>query len=292
MELPSAVTEARSEAGRLGSIASDYASSEYTIPDQLRKTVQEALDYNKDVIGMRSTALADYFAAPSQANAKFGVQQFGTGPQAGQQNPDFIFNPFERNAAIQGFVNNQSIPFNTANALLGMREGTIADTIDAGTRAFQSQSSAAQQRAQAARQNYADVLGEFKTVEDMKLEKRRLDIEELKAKQANSGSDLSSIFSYLQELMGGNTEGAATEKGDAYVEEDDPLANDPLFGPVAAAQKQKEQAQAGQNIQLPAGIKLLPSSSQKSGTLSLSGNSPYNFKSLGLQGLNMTGTTQ
>lgn len=203
MEIPQEVTNARSEAARLGKVASDYAASEYTIPDQLKKTVQEALNYNKDVIGMRSTALADYMSAPAVANKKFGVQTFSAGEQAGQTNPDFIFNPFERNAAIQSYIGNQSIPFSTANALLGMREGTIADTVNAGTRAFQAQSAASQAAAQAARQTYQDVLGEFGTVEDIKLkqqqlaqEQQKIDLERYKAEKAGGGTGAS-----IEELL-------------------------------------------------------------------------------------------
>lgn len=199
IEIPSAVTEARSEAGRLGKIASDYAASSFTIPDQLRKTVQEALDYNKDVIQMRSTALADYMVAPDQANAKFGVQKFESGDKAGQANPDYIFNPFERNSAIQSFIGNQSVPFSFANTLLGMREGTIDRTVDAGTRAFQAQVAATQAAAEAARQTYNDVLSEFTTKTQLQQEQERIEIAKLEAnKKASSGSgDYSGLFSNL-----------------------------------------------------------------------------------------------
>lgn len=220
MEIPQAVTDARSEAAKLGNIASDYAASEFTIPDQLRKTVQEALDYNKDVVGMRSKGLADYIAAPAQANAKFGVQQFGSGPQAGQANPDFIFNPFERNSAIISYIANQSIPFSFANTLLGMREGTAADTINAGTRAFQSQSTAAQAAAAAARQTYQDVLNEFVTKTQLDQEQQRINI----SGRNSGGSDFSALLPFLQTLLGDKQGGdGGTPDLSMAVEDDDPL---------------------------------------------------------------------
>lgn len=221
MDIPQAVTDARSEAGRLGGIASDYASSEYTIPDQLKKVVQEALNYNQDIVGMRSKALADYQASPAVANAKFGVQNFGTGPQTGQANPDFIFNPFERNAAIETFKSNQSIPFSFANTLLGMREGTSADVIGAGTRAFQAQSSAAQAASTAARQTYVDVLNEYKTAEDIKNAKRELDIKQQTANQSG-GSDLTSTLALLEKLLGGSQTSTTKTANplDAFIESD------------------------------------------------------------------------
>ncbi len=215
METPQAVSDARSNAASLGKTAADYAASAMTIPDQLKKSVQEALDYNKDVIGMRSTALADYQSAPAQANAKFGVQQFGTGPQAGQVNPDFIFNPFERNSAIQTFINNQGIPFNVANTLLGMRQGTVADTVDAGTRAFNSQATAAQAAALAARQTYEDVLNEYKTTTELNQSQQRIN-------QTGSANGLDPALAALIKklLEGDTTNGAGNSAVLAGVEED------------------------------------------------------------------------
>jgi len=219
MEIPQAVSDTRSEAARLGKVASDYAGAEYTIPDQLKKVVQEALDYNKDIVGMRSQALADYQAAPSAANARFGVQQFGAGERAGQANPDFIFNPFERNAAIQGFIQNQSVPFSIANTLLGMREGTAADVIGAGTRAFQSQSAAAQAAAAAARQTYQDVLNEFTTT--TQLNQRQQEIDLSKSKAGGGDDATAALFSRLEQILGGGQEQQGIDLS-AFIEEDQP----------------------------------------------------------------------
>ena len=80
--MPDYVQAARSDAGKLGKVAADYAASSFTIPDELKKVVQEALDYNKDVIGMRSQAFNDWSKSPADANVKFGVDKFTAGPQA------------------------------------------------------------------------------------------------------------------------------------------------------------------------------------------------------------------
>lgn len=297
MDTPQSVTDARSNAAKLGATAADYASAAYTIPDQLKKTVQEALDYNKDIVGMRSKALADYQASPAQANTKFGVQQFSAGPQAGQTNPDFIFNPFERNSTIQNYISNQSIPFSIANTLLGMREGTSADIINAGTHAFNSQATAAQAAANAARQTYEDVLNEYKTTTELNQAQQKIN----QSGTANGFDPL--LDAWLKQQMGGGqgTPGLNQPGGpigpvgpspyDAAVIPDTPGANDPLFASIVAANKKKvaetQIPDAIQNLK----VNLAPIL-QKSGTLSLSGNPSYNFRNANLQGLNLSGTVQ
>lgn len=193
--MPDFVKNARAESEKRMGIAGEFASSSQTIPDQLKQTVQEALDYNKDVISMRSSALGDYLAAPAQAESKFGVETFEAGPQAGQQNTNYIFNPFERNEAIANYIRNQEIPFLTANTLLGFREGQTADIIDAGTRSFNAQATAAKYASEAARQAYEDALNEFKTGEELRL----------KSQDGSSGLDLATILALIQSIAGGNT---------------------------------------------------------------------------------------
>ena len=206
--MPDFVKNARAESEKRMGIAGDFASSAQTIPDQLKKTVQEALDYNKDVIDYRSSALGDYLAAPAQAESRFGTQTFETGPQAGQANSNFIFNPFERNEAIANYIRNQEVPFLTANTLLGFREGQTADIVDAGTRAFSAQSTAAKYASEAARQAYEDALNEFKTGEELRLKG-----------QDSGGLDLAGILALIAGLKGGGDSGTGLSLDD-IVEED------------------------------------------------------------------------
>lgn len=173
--LPDYISKARSKAQNLGQQASQYAAGEYSIPDELKKVVQEALDYNKDVVSKRSSTFQDYLKAPEEGNVRFGVQNFSTGQQAGQANPNFIFNPFERNKAIADFTSSQAVPFQTYNTLLGLREGTVADTVDAGTRAYQAASQDALGRATGAQDEYKTLLDEFKTQKDFDLRERELE---------------------------------------------------------------------------------------------------------------------
>lgn len=183
IQLPQSVLDARTAAESAGKTASDLGAGAYTIEDELRKTVQEALDYNKDIIGMRSSALGDYLAAPAEGRKKFGVENFSVGDQAGQANPDYIWNPFERNSAIADYTKNQEIPFLTANTLLGQREGTIADTVKAGTGAYQAKTAAAAAAAEAANNTYQNVLNEFSKLTELNQNQQQIDIS-----RANSGA--------------------------------------------------------------------------------------------------------
>ena len=203
--MPDYVQAARSDAGKLGKVAADYAASSFTIPDELKKVVQEALDYNKDVIGMRSQAFNDWSKSPADANVKFGVDKFTAGPQAGQANPDFIFNPFERNKAISDYVSNSQVPFMTANTLLGLREGSTSDIINAGTRSFQAQSAAAEAAANAAQKTYEDALTEFKTLEDIKYKNKALaqdrELELMRINKSGTDNSLSGLNAILGTLL-------------------------------------------------------------------------------------------
>lgn len=210
--LPDYVTKAKNDAQRMGQAANEFASASYTIPDELKKVVQEALDYNKDVVTGRAQSFSDYQRAPADANSRFGVQTFGTGEQAGQNNPNFIFNPFERNATISQYVSNQEVPFMMWNKLLGLREGSTADIVDAGTRAFGAQATAAQGRAQDARQGYTDAINQFQLLEDLKQRQFENSIKEreLALKGSESGG-LDSLLTMLG-LGGSGLSGASSAK--------------------------------------------------------------------------------
>ena len=48
--LPENVSSARTNADALAKISGDYSSESYNIETELKRVVQEALDYNKDII--------------------------------------------------------------------------------------------------------------------------------------------------------------------------------------------------------------------------------------------------
>jgi hypothetical protein len=188
--LPENVSSARTNADALAKISGDYSSESYNIETELKRVVQEALDYNKDIIEMRSSALGDYLAAPEEAGSRFGTKTFETGDQAGQANPNYVFNPFERNAVIADYVKNEEVPFMTANTLYGMRTKSAADTVKAGTSAFQAKAAAAEAAAQAARQTYQDVLSEFTQMEQLQQGRQSLDIQQQSVNKSGAGKQV------------------------------------------------------------------------------------------------------
>lgn len=231
--LPQNVVDARSASQNAMGVLGQFNSKGFTIEDELKRTVQEALNYNKDLIDMRSTQLADYIAAPANANVRYGVQQFSTGDKAGQENPDFVWNPFERNKLIQGAIGQAMIPFSTTNTLLGMREGQVGDLVNAGTRAFQASQAAAQAQAAQAQQYYSDVLGEFTTMQDIAYrqaqinqEQQRIELAKLEAAKKGAGDNSgASMMNALLEFLNKDEKAAVApqQPGSEYVVEIDPF---------------------------------------------------------------------
>lgn len=261
--MPDYVTSARGAAQNAQGVAADFASKSFTIGDELKRAVQEALDYNKDVLDVRSSALSEYLKAPSDASAMFGVQTFGEGEKAGQANPDFVWNPFERNKLINDFISTKEIPFMSANAILGAREGTIADTVTAGTNAFRAQAAAAQAAAETANTTYTNVLNEFLKGEELRQNERSLDIQEYSARRSGGGGggfsekDLydqqqqkNKAYGFLAGQIG-KEEGIHTEsdlRGSIYGQGYDP--NDPFFASLYSQLPQPKQSiTIGQRLQ-------------------------------------------
>src|SRR3990167_7623327 len=173
--LPDFVTQARQAAQQSASMAGNFASRAFTIPDEIRRYAQEALDYNKDLIGLRSGAFKDFITSPEVATEKFGVQNLSQ-DQGGGTNPNFVFNPFTRNRLISDFVGNQQLPFNLYNSLLGQREGDIGSLVEKGTRSFQAASAAEEAKTKIAQDAYSNILKEFQLSEDTRLKEKELAI--------------------------------------------------------------------------------------------------------------------
>jgi hypothetical protein len=164
-KLPDYIGQARSRAEEAASTAGQMTAGGYTIADELKKVLNEALDYNKDILEPRATALSDYMAAPAQARARFNTPTLATG----EANRNYIFNPFEANKAIADYVKTKEIPFLALNSILGFRQQGEADLLRSATGAYNAEVAAAQAASEAARQVYSDVLNEFKTSEDIRL---------------------------------------------------------------------------------------------------------------------------
>lgn len=144
--LPANIQQAQQSSQTALKTAGEMASSAYTIPDILKKKINEALNYNQDIVGPLDTATQDYMASPSVGREKY----------------QDIWNPFQRESLVSKYVGNQAIPMLTLSSILGQRMGNVQDFIGAGTNAFKAQASAAENAAKLERQNYEDLLGQYK----------------------------------------------------------------------------------------------------------------------------------
>lgn len=193
--LPDYVINAREESSAATDLVGQLAAGSYSIKDRLEKVIKETVDYNKDIIDLRASALSDYLASPAVARARYNSPTL----EDGSPNPNFILNPFEANKAIATDIQTDEIPFLSLNQLLGMRTKGDAELLNSAVGGYQAQVTAAQYAAEAARQTYSDVLNEFKTEESIRMER-----EKLAASKAGSGKAASAKrFAAIQDAVQG-----------------------------------------------------------------------------------------
>lgn len=213
---PAEVTQARQKANEAAARAGDFASRAVNIQDELMRSVNEALGYNKDLTEIRSTALSDYLASPQLAEAKYGVEFDET---TGERNESFIFNPFTRDKLIAKYIQAEEIPFMTANTLLGFVQGQAGSLVEAQTRAFQAQALAEAAAAERAQQTYSNVLNEFTTGYQLQQRDREIALAEAKARAASGGGGLSGAK--YAEALGGGMGAIKTYLDDLYAKRQD-----------------------------------------------------------------------
>lgn len=141
--------KAAGEAETAQTQATAYQSAASLLPQKLKEAINEKMDYNKDIIEQKNKAMAEYFQAPSQARAKY------SDPGSEQ----YIFNPFQQEALVSQERAQAYQPYANLVDILGQRQGSLADIINAGTGAFQSQVTAQQGAADLANQSYQNLLG-------------------------------------------------------------------------------------------------------------------------------------
>ena len=120
----------------------DIASLFPTLGAKLKQAIEEKLNYNKDIIDAKNKAQAEYFAAPSAARSEY-------------QN---IWNPFDREKLVASSVANAYAPYASLTDILKNRMGTISDTVNAGTNAFQTALTYGQNTAASLKQRYQDAV--------------------------------------------------------------------------------------------------------------------------------------
>jgi hypothetical protein len=170
--LPDYLTQAAQGAQTAQQSASQLGAYAGSIPDALKKAVQNAYKDNQDVLTQLDTATADYLQSPSEARVKF-------------QN---IWNPFQRESLVSQYTSNQAIPMLSYSGIYGQRMGRAGDLINAGVGAYQADIAAQQAVADAAQQAYENALQQYQLEED----RRRWE-----AEQAGQGSALQAILDLI-----------------------------------------------------------------------------------------------
>lgn len=159
------ILQAGETAGQSASRASDLTAGSYNVESVLKQKLDEAYQSNQDIVGPLDEATSTYLSSPSVAREKF----------------QDIFNPFSRERLVSQYVNQEAIPMLSYSNILGSRRGSIADTIKAGTGAYQAQVAGAQGQAQADRQRYQDLLGQFESDRQFGLQQQNLALQQQKA---------------------------------------------------------------------------------------------------------------
>lgn len=150
--LPDEITKARQSAQGASAAYGQAAAGEPTISDVLKQKITEAYQSSQDIIKPLDVATKDYLGAP----------------QAGREQYQNIFNPFQRENLVSQYVGNKSLPMLSLSSILGQRFGRVEDTIGAGTRAYQADVAAKQAAAQTAQQLYESLLNEYTTSEQLR----------------------------------------------------------------------------------------------------------------------------
>lgn len=180
VQLPAEVTQARSKAQSLLGTAGQFQAAEPSVTDVLRQKVQEAYAQNQDIVQPLDKATQEYLTAP----------------QVGREKYQDIFNPFSREKLVSQYVGTQALPMLSLSNIYGNRMGRIEDTLGAGVRGYQAASSSALAKAQLAQQQYESALDEWKTLENVRQEREKMDISR-KSAGGDGGGGIESLLEFL-----------------------------------------------------------------------------------------------
>lgn len=165
-DLPPEVIQRRQQSQELLSQAGNYQAAEPMVQDILRQKVQQAYADNIDVIKPLSEYEAGYYAAPSEARAKY----------LSPESPSRLRDPFAAESLVSKYVAEKSIPMLTYSGIYGQRMGRIEDILGVGVRSYQATTNYLINKAEAARQSYQDAVTEFSLLEDLKERAARLQL--------------------------------------------------------------------------------------------------------------------
>ncbi len=161
------VTSARTSAQAFGKTAGELEAGTFTVGDLLKEKATEAYGASQDIIQPLDVATQQYLGAPQEARVKY----------------QDIFNPFARENLIQQYTSGKALPMLGLQSVLGQRFGGVGDIIEKGTGAYQAQATAAQSKAELARQLYGDVFGEYQVEESARQWQQEQDVKRAAAEE-------------------------------------------------------------------------------------------------------------
>ena len=165
--LPANIEQARTGAQTLAQKAGELTSGQYTVGDVLKQKALDAYGASQDIVKPLDVATQEYLTAPQVAREKYAD----------------VFDPFARERLTAQYTGQQALPMLSLASILGQRFGRVEDVIGAGTRAYQAQTSAAQQAAQLGRQSYTDLLSEYQLIQQLAQQQWQRQQDELEAQR-------------------------------------------------------------------------------------------------------------
>ncbi len=194
---------------QLGQDVAQSTQQEYDFPKLLRDALVKKFSTSNPLIQQRQTALTNFLASPEEAIQKYSQPQnvtIGGGqvPPPGQNPvgeqvtvPNVYLSPTQQRALYSREVANKFAPLSTLNDLLMLQSGGIENVIGGVTQGLQAQTKSKQAKFDTA-----------KTLEELRLKSRGLDIAEYKATQgraipaslSKAVADYNSISSSLANL--------------------------------------------------------------------------------------------
>jgi len=196
------VAPLREKARALRERALQYTVTGATLPDELKRAIQEKIEYARPVREKQAEALAAYVAAPARAREKYGTPEL----------PTFVFNPFARERLVAEERAQALAPYALYSGLLGTIRGGIGEAVGAGQRAWQAASQYASGLAQMAQDEYARALEqawrETELAARMQMQQQQLatQLAIAKMRRGGGGIGLSGILSLAKFLQPTATE--------------------------------------------------------------------------------------
>jgi hypothetical protein len=149
------ITNAREQSNQANQALVTADAGSKTIEQELTEALRGKIAGNQTLIGERNQAQADYLSAPSVSRAKY----------SDPNSQDYVFNPYQRDSLVAQDQSRAYKQYADLTDYLGMAMGSIPEIVNSASNAYQSGMMPLQYNAQNARQNYEDVINEYKLMQ-------------------------------------------------------------------------------------------------------------------------------